>query len=446
MKLQLTLLSLCLLFISASCSNDSLSGENVIAFEAAGELPSSGTEKPGKKDFTLLAFDDLETGEVPEQIILNSCDGYIIVNALHPDYPSVNTCHVFDSSKPNPGNEDLGTPNEMFGGPGKSADGPQESNDSALRNVLFISDDPNSPTPVVSYREGTKFIFNFTTLGDGHTTLQGFDLLDLNEAGIEGMPSTVKLYEQDNVLIREFTLPRTADNGRVFVNLENTTGVTAMVIEMNNAGAVDNLRLSCSSASNGNNGNEGEEGQEEEEDSSDEAGEENNDQESEEEEDSEEDTADEDGDDSSEGEQEEEEETGEQDEEDSENDEDDSNGNGNGHDHHHDNGNGNNDHDHDSDNEEEEHDDDDEDDDEDDEDEDENDEDDDEDEDDRDEDEKDDDDKDDEDDDKDDDDDDDDKYDNDKDDKEKCKKKCKEKCKGKDKDKCKKKCKEKCKD
>ena len=109
--------------------------------------------------------------------------GFIGVDGFDPTLAG-NRAMVFDSACPvggNPadcsgGDDDLGTPNEGFGGPGHSDDGSGASNDAPLGKVLILSEDLDSDDPDDADNSGSQFDFDFSTFGPGAVTVVSIPL------------------------------------------------------------------------------------------------------------------------------------------------------------------------------------------------------------------------------------------------------------------------------
>ena len=92
----------------------------------------------------VIDFEQYETGEILTYVA--GSEGYsgIAVSATHPACPTRNAAIIFDSSCPGGctgGDDDLGTPNASFGGPGTGTGGAAGSgyeNDTALGNLLVV--------------------------------------------------------------------------------------------------------------------------------------------------------------------------------------------------------------------------------------------------------------------------------------------------------------------
>lgn len=196
-------------------------------------------------DIVIIDFEEFTAGDIVSNTSPSGCAGTISIMALNPDFPTDNAAMAFDSANPTGGDFDLGTPNQSFGGPGVSDEGPQPSNDTELGMVLIISEDLISSEPDDSYVPGSKYEFNFTGYADGTVTLFGFDMLDLDAPGANNLPTVVSLYDTDDVLLLEKEIPYGPDNAKQLVDLEATENVARMVIELNNSGAIDNIALTC---------------------------------------------------------------------------------------------------------------------------------------------------------------------------------------------------------
>ena len=225
--------------IFASCTNDSLN-------ENSETLNEANSPFRLMDEVTTINFNDFAAGEIISEVSpAGGCNGVISIMGINPDFPGVNTAMAFDSSNPTGNDFDLGTPNEMFGGPGISSDGPQPSNDVPLGNVLIISEDMDSSDPDDSYIAGSRYEFDFSAYGNGAVTLHSFDMLDHESPGADNLPTTVYLYDGLNNILFQYEIPYGDDNEKQVVDLGGTTGVVRMVLELNNSGAIDNLMLTC---------------------------------------------------------------------------------------------------------------------------------------------------------------------------------------------------------
>jgi hypothetical protein len=142
--------------------------------------------------------------------------------------------------------DDLGSPNQDFGGPGigdGGAAGSPFENFSALGNVLIIAedlfdgngdglvDDPDDADEV-----GAEFSFDFSALGS--VTLFKITIIDVEE---DELAAEVALYDDENDLLAAFILPQPGNNGDAAVSLGPTRGVVEMVVTVNGSAAIDNI-------------------------------------------------------------------------------------------------------------------------------------------------------------------------------------------------------------
>ena len=194
-----------------------------------------------------IDFEGFTAGDIVSEITPDGCDGMIDIFGLNPESgdPNANAAMIFDSSNPSGGDLDLGSPNQVFDGPGRSKDGDQPSNDTALGNVLIITEDFDSSDPDDSYIEGSLYHFDFSGYGNGQVTMVGFDILDVDAPGVNGAPTVVKLYDIFLNLLFEKTLDYGPDNAKQFIDLQETEGVSSMVLEVNNSCAIDNIKFRC---------------------------------------------------------------------------------------------------------------------------------------------------------------------------------------------------------
>jgi hypothetical protein len=88
------------------------------------------------------ALQELETGEPVEHVELDNGASMHVSVRNHGGGPDL--AIIFDSEEPSGGDDDLGTPNEDFGGPGLGSggeSGERGENEDALGNVLVIAED-----------------------------------------------------------------------------------------------------------------------------------------------------------------------------------------------------------------------------------------------------------------------------------------------------------------
>lgn len=180
---------------------------------------------------------NFSAGDIVSEIFCPDGQGPIVVTGMNPNFPGDNAAMIFDSSNPTGGDFDLGTPNEMFGGPGQTFSGdPEPSNDEALNNILIITEDFDSGDPDDVDVENAGFEFDFSALGS--VTLFAMDLLDIDG---ESAGAFVQLLDGDGNELLNIGLPETGCNGVALVNLGPTSGVAKMIVVLNGSGAIDNI-------------------------------------------------------------------------------------------------------------------------------------------------------------------------------------------------------------
>lgn len=195
-----------------------------------------------------ITFDEgYAAGDIISTVTPGGCTGEIAVYAENPNFPGQNAAMIFDSNNPTGGDIDLGTPNQQYGGPGvsdSSSDGNEASNDTAQNNLLIITEDFDTSDPDDSFVEGSYYALDFSGYGNGYVTMDSFLMIDLDGES-KGEGTFVRLYDgEDNLLLEKEILPMN-DNGKQLVDLEGTAGVVKMILNLNNSGAIDDLKFHC---------------------------------------------------------------------------------------------------------------------------------------------------------------------------------------------------------
>ena len=158
----------------------------------------------------LIDFDALSSGTV----VSNQFQGVHISTQDNHNFPAM----IFDSENPTGNDFDIGTPNEMYGGPGI---GQGFCNDKPQGNVLIISKDADVPNET----EG-MLIFEF----DCAVLIRSIDFIDM-ECG----HNTVSFYDRDHHLISQIDLPQFGENSFHTETFE-IGGVYKMVVDFPCAG------------------------------------------------------------------------------------------------------------------------------------------------------------------------------------------------------------------
>lgn len=224
------------LLLLGACTTESVDAEYPASVNFSATVPS---------DVVVIDFEGFEAGDIVSTVVPNDgCDGSIGVFAENPNL-SGNSAMIFDSSNPTGGDFDLGTPNEFYGGPGISDEdnGENTGNETALGKVLIITEDGDATDPDDSYVAGTYYELDFSSYGIGLVTLYGFDMLDLDGAGTA--KTEVFLYDGLGNELFSLVIEPGIDNNKQWVDLQATSGVAKMVLELNNSGAIDNISLKC---------------------------------------------------------------------------------------------------------------------------------------------------------------------------------------------------------
>ncbi len=197
-----------------------------------------------------IDFEGLPAGTIVSSVSADDGTGPVLVKGLNPKrFGSLNTALIFDSSNPTGRDDDLGSPNQDFGGPGKGVGGRAGSpwaNTTALGKILIIAenlidkngdglvDDPDDEG-YGPYKAFVQFEFDFTQLAFD-VTVESITVIDSEEPGPE-----VQLFDASGALIGFFNLPMTGDNGVATSSLGPTAGVARMVVALHGSGGIDNI-------------------------------------------------------------------------------------------------------------------------------------------------------------------------------------------------------------
>ncbi|WP_461587147.1 hypothetical protein [Winogradskyella sp.] len=184
----------------------------------------------------IIDFEAFNPGDFVSNVTIPISNSNIEVYGSTMAFPNANAAMIFDSSNPTGNDFDLGTPNEIYGGPGIGSGG--SSNDTALGNVLILSEDLDTSDPDDIYEIGAKFTFNFSNIDN--LTLVGFDILDIE---VSNNPTVINLIDSLGNIFYSQEVMANGDNSKYYVDLLNTSGASYMEIIMNSSGAVDNIAL-----------------------------------------------------------------------------------------------------------------------------------------------------------------------------------------------------------
>ena len=197
----------------------------------------------------LIDFDSIGEGERVDQI--SSVQGYsgIKVYGAHDSCPARNTAIIYNSACPggcSGGDDDLGTPNNSFGGPGIGQGGESGSayeNAEALGNLLIIHQSCNDldNLPVQNpqdYGGGAVLTFSFPT----PVSIAGVTVIDVDHNEL----LEIEYFDAAGTSLGSQTAPATGDNGVVELAAalpsgDTPSGITEMVVTRSGSGALDNI-------------------------------------------------------------------------------------------------------------------------------------------------------------------------------------------------------------
>lgn len=157
----------------------------------------------------------------------------ITVSSSDSDKPAM----IFDSGNPTGSDPDLGTPNQDFGGPGEGSGGRGGTigqNDTALDNLLIISEDADSSDPDDNARGG-MLTFEFET----PLEVESVGLVDIDGNEIGGY---VRTFDENDTLLSNTMMAALGDNSVQELEI-GTAGVSRLEVEFIGSGAMSGLVL-----------------------------------------------------------------------------------------------------------------------------------------------------------------------------------------------------------
>ena len=187
-----------------------------------------------------ISFTGLRDGEILTSVYSETGWGPITMTSVNPNYPGQPAAMVFNSANPqSPPSWDLGTPNEVFGGPGVGDAGEAGPfvNNQALGNILVISN-LSIPSPPTEDDVNGTITFDFP--GTSTVTATSITVIDVELSELES--ATVELFGPNGgAPIKTISLPSTGQNGVAVVSLQNTPGVGFIRLNLNGSMGVDNI-------------------------------------------------------------------------------------------------------------------------------------------------------------------------------------------------------------
>jgi cysteine-rich repeat protein len=187
-----------------------------------------------------IDFEELNEGDIVGTVTVDGTS--VSVSGSNPAFPGQNAAMIFDSSCPggcSGQDPDLGSPNQDFGGPGVGAGGELGSpnqNDTALGNVLIVSEDLDSNDPDDADNANESVTIDFSAFGT--VTLSSMDLIDVEA---EEPNAVIELLDAADAVIATIIADPTGDNGTATIGLGPTAGVAKMVVTLNGSGGIDNI-------------------------------------------------------------------------------------------------------------------------------------------------------------------------------------------------------------
>jgi len=225
----------------------------------------AGMQCPGQRGvggniLVTLDFEDRIPGEMIDRLTPVEGDLTIEVHGSNPNstFPDRNAALIFDSSCKDGcsgGDDDLGSPNEDFDGPGVGnggGEGREFPNDQGLGNILIIAenlkdgdgdgliddpDDQGAGPVTIDFDFGLDPIEVASTI-----TLLGITYIDVEH--IEMNP-LLELFDDSGALVDVLSLPTTGNNGvNVFVLPDPMPGVASFRLSVHGSMGIDNIVFS----------------------------------------------------------------------------------------------------------------------------------------------------------------------------------------------------------
>jgi len=212
--------------------------------------PSSNKDAATKAiQVSVVDFENLPTGTIVNSLssgagISGPLLGSVGVLGFTPGF-ATNTAVIFDSANPSGEDDDLGTPNEAFGGPGIGTGG-TATNATALGKILILTEDltdTNPPDGLVddpddTFLKGATTTFDFSGVNGAIVKVLDMTVLDVedSEGGAFVQVSGPALAPV------QIPIPFTGDNGAQTIAI-NAAGVDTMIVSFNGSGAIGEFRL-----------------------------------------------------------------------------------------------------------------------------------------------------------------------------------------------------------
>lgn len=197
----------------------------------------------------VLGFESIAEGQRVDEVSSNLGYSGVTVYGAHDSCPLRNTAITYDSSCPGGctgGDDDLGTPNNTYGGPGVGVggeDGSDYANANALGNLLivhqFCNDLDNLPVANPrNYAAGSVITFTFPT----NVTITEMTVIDIEPHE----QFELEYFDGNDISLGTQSSPATGDNGIKVLTAEGSagvppSGVRKLVINRFGSGAIDNI-------------------------------------------------------------------------------------------------------------------------------------------------------------------------------------------------------------
>ena len=216
-----------------------------LAGSASAQIGPGGDGENGL-EIDIIDFEGIAPGTILSEVYGNLGSGPVLVSGYNPFLGDTNAAVIFDSSNPTGYDDDLGTPNEDFGGPGIGEGGKAGSefqNDLPQGNILIVAEnlydgDGDGLVDIPDDADVTDSLLSFDFSAIGTVSMEGIYLIDVEA---DEPNAIVDFYDSDDNLIQTTLLPATGNNGAIRWIFGGVGGVARMTIDLNGSGAIDEI-------------------------------------------------------------------------------------------------------------------------------------------------------------------------------------------------------------
>jgi hypothetical protein len=174
-------------------------------------------------------FDQFAVGTIIDELYTSDDQGPIKIQGINPRHPDENYARIFDSDLPPPAALDLGTPNNLFGGPGVGDGGSGTYyNAERLYKILIVAEDLVATEPVPTEKPDTRLLADFSALGT--IVMHEIRLINVDQ---DENPGYIDFLDAQGQNLSQVAIPSTGSNGVVSLDIDSLPGVAMAVFQLN---------------------------------------------------------------------------------------------------------------------------------------------------------------------------------------------------------------------